>query len=284
MSLTLILGGARAGKSRHGQERAERAADGRPVLFVATATAGDGEMAARIARHQEGRPAHWRTIEEPLDVAGVLRRERDAGVILVDCLTFFVTNHMLRAGDAAHCDADVWDEAGAEAAVADALVRRLSIYRLRRRIAIARDPALGVFWQADACDRPADPRLPALGHRWIAPIGADDRPVDAEWLAHRLAQGVAEGQAELGSDATLWLETNAAELGGVSFTKGCYVGQENTARMNWRQKVNRRLVVVPIDQSRPDRQRAAYPALGLAVDHLRIEDIAHPPEWMKPQG
>jgi len=172
----------------------------------------------------------------------------------------------------------------AEAAVADALVRRLSIYRLRRRIAIARDPALGVFWQADACDRPADPRLPALGHRWIAPIGADDRPVDAEWLAHRLAEGVAEGQAELGSDATLWLETNAAELGGVSFTKGCYVGQENTARMNWRQKVNRRLVVVPIDQSRPDRQRAAYPALGLAVDHLRIEDIAHPPAWMKPQG
>jgi folate-binding protein YgfZ len=55
---------------------------------------------------------------------------------------------------------------------------------------------------------------------------------------------VPEGRAELGD--LLWLETNAAELNGVSFTKGCYVGQENTARMNWRQKVNRRLVVVPL--------------------------------------
>ena len=63
--------------------------------------------------------------------------------------------------------------------------------------------------------------------------------------------GVPEGEAELGSDKTLWLEANARELNGVSFTKGCYVGQENTARMNWRQKVNRRLVVVPIGQSRP---------------------------------
>jgi hypothetical protein len=50
--------------------------------------------------------------------------------------------------------------------------------------------------------------------------------------------------------------------------------------MNWRQKVNRRLVVVPLARSRADRQRAAYPALGLAVDHLRIEDIAEAPAWM----
>jgi tRNA-modifying protein YgfZ len=71
----------------------------------------------------------------------------------------------------------------------------------------------------------------------------------------------------------LWLETNAVELNGVSFTKGCYVGQENTARMNWRSKVNRRLVVVPLAQSREDRRKAAYPDLGLAVDHLRLEDI-----------
>jgi folate-binding protein YgfZ len=195
---------------------------------------------------------------------------------------------LLTAQGKALFDFIVWREGtalllDAEAAVADALVRRLTLYRLRRRIAIARDPDLGVFWQADTCDQPADPRLPALGHRWIAPIRADDRAVDAAWLAHRLALGVTEGQAELGSDATLWLETNAAELGGVSFTKGCYVGQENTARMNWRQKVNRRLVVVPLDQSRPDRQRTAYPALGLAVDHLRVEDLAQAPEWMKPQ-
>ena len=50
--------------------------------------------------------------------------------------------------------------------------------------------------------------------------------------------------------------------------------------MNWRQKVNRRLVVVPLDRSRPDRQRVAYPDLGLAVDHLRVEDIDDAPGWM----
>ena len=108
---------------------------------------------------------------------------------------------------------------------------------------------------------------------------------DAAWIAHRLGLGVTEGQAELGSDATLWLECNAAELNGVSFSKGCYIGQENTARMNWRQKVNRRLIVVPIDRSNPDRQRIAYPELGLAVDHLRIEDINEDlrPAWLSLQ-
>jgi folate-binding Fe-S cluster repair protein YgfZ len=61
------------------------------------------------------------------------------------------------------------------------------------------------------------------------------------------------------------------------------VGQENTARMNWRQKVNRRLVVVPLDQSDPARQRVAYPELGLAVDHLRVEGMRGLPlpEWQR---
>src|SRR5690606_34375099 len=120
----------------------------------------------------------------------------------------------------------------------------------------------------------ADPRLPALGERWLAPVADEDEAADEAWRAHRLALGVPEGRAELGSDATLWLECNAVELAGVSFSKGCYIGQENTARMNWRQKVNRRLIVVPLDRSDPKRQRASYPELGVAVDHLRIEDIA----------
>jgi folate-binding protein YgfZ len=80
----------------------------------------------------------------------------------------------------------------------------------------------------------------------------------------------------------LWLECNAAELNGVSFTKGCFVGQENTARMNWRQKVNRRLVVV--ETSSPgERARAWYPELGLAVEHRRVEDLqgAIVPAWLK---
>ena len=176
-----------------------------------------------------------------------------------------------------------------EAAAAAALVKRLSLYRLRRKIAIALDDTLSVHWSAAPVAGAApDPRLPALGWRWLAPIADDGDPADAAWRAHRLAHGVTEGAAELGSDQTLWLECNAAELNGVSFTKGCYVGQENTARMNWRQKVNRRLVVVPIAQSDPARQRAAYPELGpelgLAVDHRRVEDIAPDlaPEWMRP--
>ena len=223
------------------------------------------------------------------DVAGFLQ-----GLVTQDMTgTLPAWSGLLSPQGKALFDFLVWRDGDAvlidcEADAADALVRRLSIYRLRRRIAIARDPALGVFWQAAEAPPGAstDPRLAALGWRWIAPVDDSDGAADAGWLAHRLALGVAEGQEELGSDTTLWLETNAADLNGVSFTKGCYVGQENTARMNWRQKVNRRLVVVPIGQSRPDRQRMAYPALGLAVDHLRVEDIADAPGWMvlPPEG
>lgn len=171
-----------------------------------------------------------------------------------------------------------------EAEAAEALVRRLSLYRLRRRIGIAIDAHLAVHWRPHEGDgAAADPRLHALGERWIFPAEAGDESADEEWRAHRLHLGVTEGRAELGDGETLWLECNAAELNGVSFTKGCYVGQENTARMNWRQKVNRRLVVVPLDRSDPARQRAAYPELALAVDHLRVEDIAPEalPGWLR---
>jgi folate-binding protein YgfZ len=170
-----------------------------------------------------------------------------------------------------------------EAEAAEGLVKRLSAYRLRRRIAIARDDDVAVHWRPHEGDgAAADPRLYALGERWLEPVDASDESADALWRVHRLALGVTEGRAELGSDATLWLECNAAELHGVSFSKGCYVGQENTARMNWRQKVNRRLLVVPLAKSNLARQRAAYPELGLAVDHVRVEDIdpALAPAWL----
>lgn len=169
-----------------------------------------------------------------------------------------------------------------ESQAAAALVKRLSLYRLRRAISITVDDNVAVHWRPHTGDGAAtDPRLAALGERWLAPIDAADESAEAEWLAHRLAHGVCEGAAELAD--LLWLECNAAELNGVSFTKGCYVGQENTARMNWRQKVNRRLVVVPLTDSDPARQRAAYPALNLAVDHRRVEDIdpARQPDWLR---
>ena len=169
-----------------------------------------------------------------------------------------------------------------EAEAADDLTRRLSMYRLRRKIGIERDDTLGVYWQAELGDGGApDPRLPELGQRWIAKSSPQDESADDAWRKHRLGLGVPEGRAEMGD--ILWLEANAVELNGVSFSKGCYVGQENTARMNWRQKVNRRLVVVPLDRSDEARRKAAHPDLGLAVDHLRVSDIEADlaPGWLQ---
>jgi folate-binding protein YgfZ len=172
-------------------------------------------------------------------------------------------------------DADVLLDCEAE--IADELVKRLSIYRLRRNIKIFRDERLSVHWSKSGEHGIADPRLAELGYRWL---GASNQPA-AGWLEHRLGLGVCEGRAELGD--ILWLECNAAELAGVSFTKGCFVGQENTARMNWRSKVNRRLVVVPTAEPGP-RARIFYQQLGLAVEHRRVDDLdgAIIPDWLEP--
>ena len=164
-----------------------------------------------------------------------------------------------------------------EAEAADDLIKRLSIYRLRRKIAIARNESLAVHWSPVGTEGVPDPRLPELGRRWLGP------PTESagDWLEHRLNLGVCEGRAELGD--VLWLECNAAELNGVSFTKGCYVGQENTARMNWRAKVNRRLVVVPTGEP-GTRSRIFYERLGLSVEHRRTDDLdgAIIPKWLEP--
>jgi tRNA-modifying protein YgfZ len=127
-----------------------------------------------------------------------------------------------------------------EAEQADALAKRLKLYRLRRAITIERDSSLAVHWIADGDQGFPDPRQAALGRRWL---GSVDGP--ASGYHHRRHEcGVVEGIAELGSDKHLWLECRAREQNGVSFTKGCYVGQENTARMHHRDKVNRMLTVV----------------------------------------
>ncbi|MCY7280619.1 MAG: folate-binding protein [Sphingomonas bacterium] len=160
-------------------------------------------------------------------------------------------------------------------AAAEALERRLAMYRLRRPITIARDEGLAVHWSPDGAD---DPRLVALGRRWITAPGD---PASG-WREHRLRLGVCEGAGELGD--LLWLECNADELNGVSFTKGCFVGQENTARMNWRGKVNRRLFVVPSGIAPQARVRIDYPEFGLAVAHLRVDEVpaeAIRPTWLQ---
>ncbi len=189
---------------------------------------------------------------------------------------------LLSAQGKALFDFILWADGGdvladCEAGQADALIRRLSIYRLRRPIAIAREEGLAVHWAPAGYEGAPDPRLPDLGRRWLAPPGE----AASGWLEHRLRLGVSEGVAELGSDKTLWLEANAAELNGVSFAKGCYVGQENTARMNYRNKVNRRLVVVATTEA-GERTRIVYPELGLAVQHRRVEDLGNAimPPWL----
>lgn len=92
--VTLVLGGARAGKSAY----AEALLGG--GLYIATAEPGDAEMAARIAAHRAQRGAAWTTIEEPLDLPGVLRRHAgDARAVLVDCLTLWLSNLMHQVRD-----------------------------------------------------------------------------------------------------------------------------------------------------------------------------------------
>jgi folate-binding protein YgfZ len=175
----------------------------------------------------------------------------------------------------------VWDDGDdllldCEADAAEDLMKRLTIYRLRRQIRIERDDRLAVHWSAEDRTGSSDPRLAALGNRWLGPA---DEPAQG-WLEHRLRLGVCEGRAELGD--LLWLECNAAELNGVSFTKGCFVGQENTARMNWRQKINRRLFVAVGGGG--ERSRVEYPELNLSVVHARVDAIpvnAIMPDWLK---
>ena len=96
-SVTLVLGGARSGKSRYAQQLAEQS---RHVVFVATAKASDEEMRAKIDRHREDRPKEWLTVEEPLDLPRVLaEHERQSEVIVVDCLTIFAANLMEAEGE-----------------------------------------------------------------------------------------------------------------------------------------------------------------------------------------
>ncbi len=103
--LTLILGGVRSGKSRFAQRLAS---DGKRVLFLATAEAGDADMAARIQSHKETRPSEWDTLEEPLDLAASLSSIlNDYDVVILECLTLWVSNLMLAPPTAGDAKADI---------------------------------------------------------------------------------------------------------------------------------------------------------------------------------
>lgn len=152
------------------------------------------------------------------------------------------------------------------ASAADALARRLAMFRLRRAVTIAPQPELHVFaaWGEPVADLPGDPQWSALGQRWIADTAATTAGLD-DYACHRLTHGVADS-GDLLLDRMLWLEANAVELGGVSFTKGCYVGQENTARMHHRDKLRRRLLPLTLAGEPAD---TTVTADGVVVGELR---------------
>ena len=104
--LILLLGGARAGKSSYAMRLArdgERAA-GDEICFIATAQGLDEDMTKRIARHRAERPAHWRTLEEPYQIDEALRQASEARIVIVDCLTLFVSNWLMRHEDEHECE------------------------------------------------------------------------------------------------------------------------------------------------------------------------------------
>ena len=135
--LTLILGGARSGKSAFA-ERLARAA--KNVLFVATAEPLDDDMARRIAAHRRARPAHWRTLEEPLNLAAAIPPAlANADIVLLDCLTLWVSNMLLKAETAL-------DPAAAEAAILAAATELLDICETSNAawILVSNEVGLGV--------------------------------------------------------------------------------------------------------------------------------------------
>ncbi len=136
-----------------------------------------------------------------------------------------------------------------EAAQAPDLARRLLRYRLRARAAIDPTPlAVHAAWNQPSPQAPdtiaaPDPRLPDAGWRVLAPspLAPDD---DGAWDTHRLRLGLPDGTRDLEPEKSLLLEAGFDELSGISWTKGCYMGQELTARTRYRGLLKRRLVPV----------------------------------------
>lgn len=128
MAAILLLGGARSGKSATAVRLA--AESGAPVTFIATANAGDGEMAERIGRHREARPPAWKTVEAPLDLLGAVRSAGRSDFLVIDCLTLWVSNLLEHGASAVDIDT-----------AADDVVRELQD---RRSVVVTNEVGLGI--------------------------------------------------------------------------------------------------------------------------------------------
>ncbi|MEE4349491.1 MAG: folate-binding protein [Pacificimonas sp.] len=140
-------------------------------------------------------------------------------------------------------------------------------YRLRRPLDI--DPVeqrVFAAWDEPLVVAADDPRVPALGKRWLAATAAVTGTL-ADYEARRITLGVPDSP-DFEPEKLMWLESSADRLNGVSFTKGCFVGQENTARMNYRGKVRKRVLPVKLSGD-PGGERDLKTGDGKAAGTLR---------------
>lgn len=169
------------------------------------------------------------------------------------------------------------------------LVQRLSRYRLRMNVSLTFEPEMAVYvaWggAAEVSGLAApDPRLPGFATRILSAAPLPTSATEADWDLYRLQAGLPDGSRDLEPDRTVLLEAGFDELNGVSWSKGCYMGQELTARTKYRGLVKRRLVPVAIDGKVPDAgtpvlrdgvevgsMRSARDGFGLAV--LRLDTL-----------
>jgi folate-binding protein YgfZ len=147
---------------------------------------------------------------------------------------------------------------------ADALLKRLTLYRLRAQVELARRSDLSVLWNSE--NGSDDPRWATLGRRAVAESQEPD--VSAEYLTRRLAIAVPEG-ADFGSDKIFALDAGLEELHGVSFDKGCYIGQELTARMKHRGTARKRLLPL----STLDGSDLPPPGSGVCAGSIALGEI-----------
>ncbi|MBO0710116.1 MAG: folate-binding protein YgfZ [Acetobacteraceae bacterium] len=200
-----------------------------------------------------------------------------------------------------------------ERAQATMLVQRLARYRLRAKVEI-RDvsAAFGVYAAWDGVPDVAaitapDPRLADAGWRILARMPIPTNAAEADWDRHRLGLGLPDGTRDLEPDKTVLLEAGFDELNGLSWTKGCYMGQEITARTHYRGLLKRRLVPVAIEGPSPapgsavlreglevGTMRSSRGGIGLAL--LRLDALAAPlrcgearltariPDWIRLPG